>query len=69
MRLKVERMAHGWSRAELARRSRVNESNYGQIENRRRAPYVPEISRIADALSWGGDPADLLMEADADASN
>lgn len=67
IRLKREREKRGWSRAELARRSQVNESNYGAIENRRRIPYPPEIARICAAISWEGAPEELLEEVSSDA--
>lgn len=60
IRLRHEREKQGWSRAELARRSRINESNYGLIDRCRRIPYDPELLRIADALGWEGDPEALL---------
>ena len=65
-RLKAEREKRGLSRAALARAASVGEGIYGQIENRRRVPYDPEIERIAAALEWRGDPRRLLEDAPQD---
>ncbi len=65
--LTKEREARGWSRAELGRRSRIHPATIGKVELGRLIPYEVEISRIARALDWQGDPDELLEEVgDAD---
>ena len=63
-RLRYEREARGWSRAELARRAWVVHSDYGQFETGRRIPYPKQLERIAKALGWTGAPEALLEEVD-----
>lgn len=62
--LTVERERLGWSKAELGRRARIHPSRMGQAENGRAVPYDVELRRIAEALDWPGEPADLLREVD-----
>ena len=66
--LRREREARKMSKAEVARASGLNESTYGQIENRRFQPYPGQLSRIAKALEWRGDPKELLEEVDGEGS-
>jgi transcriptional regulator with XRE-family HTH domain len=51
-------MQHGWSKAELARRARLDQSLMSKIELRRVNPYPVELARLASALDL---PADILM--------
>ena len=44
--MRRDRLAHGWSMAELAKRSGINPAHLGRIENGLRPPTV----RVADAL-------------------
>lgn len=50
------------SRAEIARRARINPATYGQIESGRLVPYSGQLDRISAALQWQGDPSELLEE-------
>ena len=63
-RLKKEREAAGLTRARLGALSSVHPARYGQIENQLAVPYPVEIARIAAALHFEGDPADLLEVVD-----
>jgi transcriptional regulator with XRE-family HTH domain len=51
----------GHSRAELGRRARIHPAREGQIESGRVVPYDVELQRLAEALDFEGDPADLLQ--------
>ena len=62
MRLTQEREAVGWSRAELARQANMNAGTIGHIESGRLRPYPGQLSKIAAALGFAGDPATLLDE-------
>ena len=64
MQLTQEREARSWSKAELGRQSRVHPIRVGQIENRRAVPYDVALQRLAEALDWQREPADLLHEVD-----
>jgi transcriptional regulator with XRE-family HTH domain len=44
------RKLRGWSKAELARRSRLHPTDVGKIENGRSIPYPSQIKRLAVAL-------------------
>jgi len=57
-----ERKRCGWSKAELARRARMNQVTVGQIENGLLVPYPVQLKKLAAALSWDGDPEVLLEE-------
>ena len=50
LRLTRERLRRGWSKAELARRARVDQGLVSKIELRRVNPYPVELARIARAL-------------------
>jgi ribosome-binding protein aMBF1 (putative translation factor) len=63
-RLKSEREARGWSRAELARRARVNPSTVGLIEAGRFVPYRGQVAKLARAL--GLSERDLVNADDAE---
>ena len=64
IRLEAELKRLGWSKSELARRSHVNQTTAIDIVNGRRRPPADSraIVRIAAAIGWLGDPADLLAE-------
>jgi transcriptional regulator with XRE-family HTH domain len=49
-RLQVAREARGWTKAELARRARMNQVTVGQIEAGRLVPYASQIKKLARAL-------------------
>ena len=48
--LRNAREAKSWSRAELARRSGLNQVTIGQIETRRLLPYPSQLKKLARAL-------------------
>ncbi len=62
-----QREAFGWSRRELGARADVHPNRVGAIENDRVRPYPPELERLARALGYHGDPADLLREVEVNA--
>ncbi len=62
LELTKQRERAGWTKSELARRARVHYPRVGQIESSMAQPYRPELRRLARALKWSGDPADLLRE-------
>lgn len=55
------RKAKGWSKAELARRSVMQPGTIGWIEEGRFIPYDGQLSKIADALGYDGEPLELLQ--------
>jgi transcriptional regulator with XRE-family HTH domain len=61
-RLQRDREARNWTRFELGSRARVNPPRVGQIESGRAVPKPDsiELIRLAAALGYDGDPADLL---------
>jgi ribosome-binding protein aMBF1 (putative translation factor) len=59
-----EREACGWSKAELGRQARLHPARVGQAENGRALLYDVEVERLASALGWVGDPAELLKDVD-----
>jgi transcriptional regulator with XRE-family HTH domain len=63
-RLTALRMSRRWTRTELGRQARLHPSRVGTIESGRVIPYDVELGRLAKALRWQGDPADLLEEVD-----
>lgn len=61
-RLKSERIKRGWNRAQLARAARMQAGTIAWIETGRFVPYQSQLEKIADALGWEGDPAELFEE-------
>lgn len=59
-RLKSEREARGLSIAELARLAWVNQSELSKMERGRVIPYERQARRIADAVGWSGELAELF---------
>jgi len=57
-----ERLAHGWSRQELAELARLAPGDVGKIEAGRIVPYHSQLLRIARALEWPADRATELLE-------
>lgn len=55
------RLKKGWSKAELARRSRMHISDMTRIEQGMLKPYPVQLTRLAGALGFAG-PADKLLE-------
>ena len=65
-RVVLERKKLGMSQAKLARVADVNQSCMSRIENGKEPPYPVRGKRIADALGWKGDPAELFEEVHED---
>ncbi|MEG0303679.1 helix-turn-helix domain-containing protein [Gordonibacter sp.] len=63
----LERKKLGMSQAKLARVADVNQSCMSRIESGKEPPYPHRGKRIADALGWAGDPAELFEEVTDDA--
>ena len=61
-RVVLERQKLGMSQAKLAWAADVNQSCMSRIENGKEPPYPMRGKRIADALGWKGDPAELFEE-------
>jgi transcriptional regulator with XRE-family HTH domain len=64
--LTVLRERKGWSRLELARRSRNAPSAISCFESGRVIPYEVQLRRIARALGWPVADAHRLLEPIAD---
>lgn len=62
LRLEAMRRANGWSKAELARRSVLNEVTVIEATNGKRRPGETQLHKLARALGVKGDPARLLDE-------
>lgn len=58
LRLTQERVRRGWTKADLARRARIDQGLLSKIELGRVMPYDVELARLARALRV---PADGLM--------
>lgn len=56
------RKAHGWTKAELARRSSLNASTVGAIENGRVVPYASQLRKLAKALGYPLRQCDQLTQ-------
>jgi len=61
--LKTERLLRGWSQAELARRSHLNQNTICLIENRRFRPYPSQLRKLAWALGIPEKDAGKLLES------
>ena len=62
-----ERRARGWSQSELARRAHMNGGTVNQIESGYIGqPYASQLHKLAAALGWTENPADLLRESGAE---
>lgn len=61
-RLRTERERLGLSRAEVARRARIQPTTYGRIERGDERPYPVWGLRIAQAVDWPVDRASELFE-------
>ena len=58
------RRERGFSKAEVARRARLQANVVGWVESGRFLPYKVQLEHIAEALDYEGDPADLLEEVE-----
>ena len=63
MRITSMRKQRGWSQARLAREAELCQSTLSQTESGRFKPYRGQLDKLAQALSFEGNPEDLLMEA------
>ena len=59
-----QREAFGWTKRELGARAELHPARVGTIENKRVSPYPVELERLARALGYYGDPADLVREVE-----
>lgn len=65
-RLEFELKRLGISQAECARRACVNQTSISRIVNGKEPAFPHRGKRIADAIGWEGDPAELFEEVDED---
>jgi transcriptional regulator with XRE-family HTH domain len=66
IRLTVERMRRGWTKARLARAASIDQSLVGKIEGGRIRPYDCQLERLAAALGIeASDALALLDDAEA----
>ena len=68
MILTEERKKRGWSRAELARRAKMNAATVGLIESERFIPYASQLEKLARALRWPVGEAPSLLRGERDES-
>ena len=61
-RISQKRIEHGWSRAELARRARMNPGTVGLIEAGRYLPYTGQLRKLARALGIPPGEAETLVD-------
>lgn len=61
-KITAERLALGWSQQRLARETCMASTSVNQIESGRLVAYPGQLTKLAAALKWTGDPADLLEE-------
>lgn len=61
-----ERVRRGLNKTGLGRMARLHPSRVGVIENGWAIPYPIELSRLAEALEWEGEPDALLEEVNDD---
>ncbi len=66
IRLKNELHRLRMSQAECARRSGVNQTSMSRIIAGKEPAFPHRGKRIADAIGWEGDPAELFEEVDED---
>lgn len=65
IRLQQVREAAGLSKAKLSRLADVNTATITWAETRGFQLYPKQLARVAAALDWQGDPAELLEECEA----
>lgn len=65
IRLQLELLRRDMSQRELAKRAHVNEASISRICRGKEPAYTKRGERIAAALGWTGDPAQLFEEVDA----
>jgi len=62
LQLTAERLRRRWSKAELARRARLDQANVSRIEAGRMRPYAVELARLARALGVKPTEAERLLD-------
>lgn len=62
LRLTALRVQRGWSKAELARRARLDQAHVSRIEAGRVRPYPVELERLARALGIDPKEAERLLD-------
>jgi transcriptional regulator with XRE-family HTH domain len=62
IRLTVERMRRGWTKARLARAAGLDQSLLSKIEAGRVLPYACELERLAAAIGIEPSEASALLE-------
>lgn len=67
IRAEQERRARGWSKAEVSRRSGINQVTVIEILNGTRKASASYAPRFAKAFEWTADPAELLQEVEPNA--
>ncbi|MDM8289306.1 helix-turn-helix transcriptional regulator [Slackia piriformis] len=67
--LEKERRARNISQRKLMQLTGVDSSYLSRAERMGMRLYPGQASRVAEALGWDGDPADLFKEVDADAAD
>lgn len=65
-RCKLLRMMSGKTQAVAAKDMGMHVSSLSSIETGRLRPYPGQVRKIAAALGWEGDPAELFEEVSAD---
>jgi ribosome-binding protein aMBF1 (putative translation factor) len=60
--VKQLREMKGWSKADLARETKIQQGVIGWIESGRFIPYDSQLEKIARALNWEGNMQDLIAE-------
>lgn len=65
LKITKEREEHDLTKQKLSFASHVPATTIGQIESGRFVPYGPQLERLARALGFLGDPAELLEPVDA----
>lgn len=54
------------SQSECARRAGVNQTSISRIVNRKEPAFPDRGRKIAEAIGWEGDPAELFEEVEND---
>src|SRR5690242_5828188 len=57
-RIRKQRLAKGWTQAELGRRSKIHPNTVARLERDERRPSVQVLQKLVDAL--GGDLVDII---------
>ena len=68
MRLEAELRRLRMSQAQCARKANVNQTSMSRIIRGKEPPYPHRGKRIAEAIGWEGDPAELFKEVQEDES-